>query len=268
MPHDSGVDRLGETNYAEWSIKMEAYLDEKDLWDVTSGAETAPQTGPNSKASKAFVRKQRLARAVIIRHLENSQVSHALETDPKVVWENLAQVHRSRGFGTLLAMRRRFFSAAKDPEQSMQSWIASVRSAAFQLQLVDFEVKDIDLIIALTSSLPPSYDSLVVALDSIPVSELTVENVITRLLNEETRQSGGVRHANDHLTMLASSSSRKGNARTEELRCFNCRGRGHVARVCPSPKSVWSKEDKEDREDTRRANIAILDGDSDADSTY
>jgi hypothetical protein len=33
---------------------MEAFLEEKELWDVVSGDETMPTLGPNLKAVKAF----------------------------------------------------------------------------------------------------------------------------------------------------------------------------------------------------------------------
>jgi len=46
--------KLNETNYAEWAMKMEALLDEQDLWDVVTGDKVEPSTGPNSKAMKTF----------------------------------------------------------------------------------------------------------------------------------------------------------------------------------------------------------------------
>ena len=53
------VNKLNDTNFADWSIKMEALLEEKDLWEVISGEE--PITGPGSKTTKAYWRKECLA---------------------------------------------------------------------------------------------------------------------------------------------------------------------------------------------------------------
>ena len=39
-------------------------------------------------------------------------------------------------------MRRHFISMTKDPSQSMQSWMAAIRNAAFELEAADFEVRD------------------------------------------------------------------------------------------------------------------------------
>ena len=44
------------------------------------------------------------------------------------------------------------------------------------------------LILALTEGLPESYSTFIVTLDSIPADDLTLDIVITRLLNEEVCQ--------------------------------------------------------------------------------
>ena len=68
---------------------MEALLIEKDLWDVVDGTEAHPLGSANSKAIHAFVKKQQVAQAKIILHIEASQFPHACYNDPKEIWENL-----------------------------------------------------------------------------------------------------------------------------------------------------------------------------------
>jgi hypothetical protein len=250
MP-DPIVQKLSDVNYTDWRIKMEALLEEKELWDIVSGNETMPTTGPNSKATKAFLRKQRLARAKIILHVEDSQLPHTRYNDPKEIWDSLARVHRSRGFGTLLSMRRRFFSMTKQDSQPMQAWIASMRHAAFELEAADFVVRDINLIIALTQGLPESYSSVIVSLNATPPDQLKPDSVIIRLLNEETCQRGTTTtkpdpapdNASDTAMYVGPSPKRpprdqKELKRAADTRCYNCRGYGHIARECPSPKPM------------------------------
>ena len=38
------IDKLNDTNYSDWVIKMEALLEEMDLWGVISGEEEEPST--------------------------------------------------------------------------------------------------------------------------------------------------------------------------------------------------------------------------------
>src|ERR1700728_1680664 len=120
------IEKLDDTNYAEWAIKMEALLVEREVWGVVSGSESRPRTAPGTKIMKADIKKQQLARAKIILHVENSQHPHTRDPDPQVIWDELARIHRSRGFGSILSMRRRFYGMSKNPDHSMRQWVASV----------------------------------------------------------------------------------------------------------------------------------------------
>ena len=71
----------------------------------------------------------------------------------------------------------------------MSQWISEVRSLAYRLRKIDVIVEDEDVILVLTMGLPPSFDNFIVALDATDSSAITLENVISRLLNEESRQS-------------------------------------------------------------------------------
>ncbi len=71
----------------------------------------------------------------------------------------------------------------------MQSWIGDVQSLAYTIEEAGIPVTDQDKILALTMGLSPSYDAVIINFDSTAPADLTFQSVITRLLNEETRQS-------------------------------------------------------------------------------
>ena len=48
------------------------------------------------------VKKQQVAWAKIILHIEASELPHACYDNPKEIWENLEQVHHACGFATHL----------------------------------------------------------------------------------------------------------------------------------------------------------------------
>ena len=59
--------------------------------------------------------------------------------------------------------------------QPIVSWVSDVKKAAFQLEAASITTIDEDIILALTKGLPESFSTFIVTLD----------NIVTRLLNEE-----------------------------------------------------------------------------------
>jgi hypothetical protein len=83
--------KLNKTNYDDWTIQMEALLEEKGLFGVVCGQDVMPSTGPNSKGAKIFLEKQHLAHSKIILAIEPSQLPHVrTKDDPAIIWKNLA----------------------------------------------------------------------------------------------------------------------------------------------------------------------------------
>ncbi|KAG6807942.1 hypothetical protein H0H92_005936, partial [Tricholoma furcatifolium] len=106
--------RLDHTNYVEWSMRMEATLVRQGYWDlITEEAQTTDK------------KKMVEARALLILGVEDSQLPHMTNPNPKVIWETLGKVHRARGFGSRLSLRRSFITATKQPSQTMEAWIGS-----------------------------------------------------------------------------------------------------------------------------------------------
>ncbi|TFK84664.1 hypothetical protein K466DRAFT_577211 [Polyporus arcularius HHB13444] len=144
------ISKLDDSNYAEWSILMRAMLVRQGLWDITSGNTPCPHGSPNSTA--------------------------------------LESVHQARGLGTRLARRRNLYQMRKCNDQTMTTWIADVRRAVFHLKAIGASITDEDHILVVTSGLLPSFEHFVVTLDATLESELTLELVHRRLLNEDSCQ--------------------------------------------------------------------------------
>jgi hypothetical protein len=223
--------KLNGTNYAEWSIMMEAWLVKKGVWGVVSGDLVRPTGSPNSKPVKAFVRQQSEARAEIILHVEESQLAYVRERDPNGIWKTLVTIYRARGFATRRALRRRFFGLTKQEDQPMAAWVAEVRSAAFRLEEIDVEVPEDDIIMVLTGGLPPLYDNFVTTLDSTPPDDFTLEYVIGRVLNEESRHTPLTQCDLTSNALVAAAARKK--TPIELITCFKCQKRGHYQSACP-----------------------------------
>ncbi|KAJ6493160.1 hypothetical protein C8R45DRAFT_825154 [Mycena sanguinolenta] len=129
--------RLGNTNYAEWAMRMEAALVRRGLWN-------------------------------------DGQLAHMTARDPMEVWENLERLHRAAGFATSLALRRKFLTAKKMAEETMEAWIGRIQTLVLRMEHAGIEVTGQDQILALTMGLPPSYDAVIINFDATPPEQLTV----------------------------------------------------------------------------------------------
>ncbi|KAI9056734.1 hypothetical protein FKP32DRAFT_1585270 [Trametes sanguinea] len=121
----------------------------------------------------------------------------------------------------------------------MSAWIADVRRAAFQLTEIGASLTDEDVILVLTSGLPPSYENCVVTLDATPAESLTLDYVVARLLNEESRQAPSAAppssRAGDHVLVAAAAAAAAARPRVpiSMITCYRCAQKGHYQTNCP-----------------------------------
>ena len=67
----------------------------------------------------------------------------------------------------------------------MQARIGDVQSLAFHMREAGIKVTNQDKILTLMMGLPNSYDAIIINFDLTPPELLTLNHVITRLLNKE-----------------------------------------------------------------------------------
>jgi len=241
MPSEPFIRLDDSGNYSIWKVYMEAELVQKDLWDYVDGSITRPTGSANSKAVKSFLSKSRHARATIIKHLDPSQYPHCEPADPVEIWKKLEMIHVARGFGTRQAMMRRFINMRWSDDQTMEKWISEIRHQANRLKSLEADVTDQWIILALTNGLPARFDSLVESLDSVTPDALTLDYVVTRLLNANAihrtdakahDEGGGGAMAVKLKNWRSGSGGQSGDS--SSVRCHNCRGFGHYRKECPS----------------------------------
>lgn len=268
--------KLNDTNYATWAMMMEAELVRKKLWLVVDvqvdGSDTKNEeelkTEMEKKLAKRSATTMAEARAEMILRVEGGQLSHMLARDPRDVWMTLESVHRARGFATSLSLKRRFLTAKKGAKQTMQSWIGDVRAQQFELGHVGVTVTEQDMILALTMGLPSSYDGLIIVFDSTPSAELTLETVISRLINEETRQSslGTIRTERTirpkDVADEAMAVTSKRHVDPADVTCFFCDKKGHFKSNCEE-KKAW-----EERKNGKDTAAVVLEDDDDDDDVW
>jgi hypothetical protein len=277
------VPNLNDSNYAEWSVRMEAILIRRGLWSLVKiNISEITADGVAKSASKIAeeyrdlkkkrdVEKMDEARAEMILRVEDGQLSHMRSRDPLEIWETLERVHRASGFATSLALRRKFLTAKKEETQSMQAWIGFIQSLAFRMEQAGVSVSDQDRILALTMGLPSSYDAVIINFDATEPNSLTLNHVITRLLNEETRQiaiapNSSIPAYDEAMIAFGTGKGRgsKGTRVNPDVVCYFCEKKGHYRSECPE-RLAWEKSKGEK---SRQAMAAWESSDSESEDAF
>ena len=168
--------------------------------------------------------------AEMILRVDNGQLFHMRSKDPLEIWMDLRDVHRACGFAMSLALRRKFLTAKKTDDQSMQLWIGQIWSQAFTIkEVTGTKVSDQDKILALTMGLPSFYDPVIINFDTAPPDFLTFNSIVARLLNEETHQGSSSGIKMEHKTILV---AKKQVSNWTDVIYYFCNQKGHYKSEC------------------------------------
>jgi hypothetical protein len=227
--------KLDNENYEIWKILMEAVLVRKQLREVALGLTLRPTGPPN--AVRAWDRKNQEARAELQLAVEWDQLSHMTADDASEIWTELERIHRSTGFTTRMALKRKLWKMKMKDGQRMASWVADVKGVVFQLAQIGVLVPDEDIILALTNGLSSSYENLVLTLDSTPSNTFNLNYVIGRLRTEEARQClelGSSDRLDTTDQALAITRDRPRRTGLAHITCYGCGIKGHYQANCPT----------------------------------
>jgi len=124
----------------------------------------------------------------------------------------------------------------------VQQHLKRMKELADQLAAIGAAIPVEDQMVTLLGSLPPSYSTLVTALEA-QVDDLTLQFVQQALINEEQKQTGGggVAEASaGRSAMLYHAQSNTGsdgaNKAFKKVKCYSCGLFGHTKRNCPNLK--------------------------------
>lgn len=180
-----GMVSLDSMNYSIWKIRIEDYLCSKDLLDPI-----LYKNRPTGVAEKDWTSLNRKAVASIRQYVSLSVLQHvANETNAFEMWKKLETMYeRNNAMGKASLIRRLVKLQYKDGN-SIVVHMNEFQGVVNQLAGMKMKLEDELQALLLLSSLPDSWDTLVVSLsNSAPDGKMTMDMVTTSLLNEESRR--------------------------------------------------------------------------------
>uniref|UniRef100_H3H9M9 CCHC-type domain-containing protein n=1 Tax=Phytophthora ramorum TaxID=164328 RepID=H3H9M9_PHYRM len=250
------INKFNGTNFHAWKFKMQMVLEERELWEVTSG-EVKLEHCTTTAGQATFKRKSRKALAIICLAMEDSQLPLVRSAkDAHDAWSRLEGHFEKKSLANKLFLRRRFFTTMMEEGDDVLEHINKLKTLAEQLDAVGAPVSEDDLVITLLGSLSESYQFLITALES-RADSLSWELVTSRLLHEDMKRKeqggGGVDGAahGQGQAFMTRDNKRKGRPVKKTGACHNCGKQGHWIAECPS-----RVQNDAERYRSQRANVA------------
>ena len=191
-PATCKVTKLNDKNYTRWKKEMMMHLKAVNLWSVVN--EDLPDA-VNQDAS--WHRRNDRAWTDIYGACESDQQEFIVEYEfAKQAWERLKALYESRDSAAVQGLLSEWNSLQKKPTETMQNFIARVKSVARRLNAAGDTISTPSLLNKIIGGLDASYDSFKMTLCLIP--DLTEDRLTQTLMSEEARRQAS---ANDDLRL-------------------------------------------------------------------
>lgn len=244
------VEKLNDGNYAVWKFKMRLLLTKEKLLKVVT--DPKPTT-----ADATWVETDAKAQAVIGLALEDTQLIHVMtKKTAKEMWDALKDYHERASLSSIIHVVRQLITIRMTEDGNMAEHLKEMTALRLRLTALGEEVKDNWFVALMLSSLPRSYDGLIVALESRPDADLTVDFVKGKLLDEGRRRVDSESRGDNRALVVSSAKSKSaGKPKVKkEVLCHYCKKTGHFRRDCQ--KMAHDKREKE-KPDGAKANVAV-----------
>ncbi len=111
---------------------------------------------------------------LLCEHFTHAQLAHIQYCENvKSAWEALCGVHEAKTIRNKLFLRRRFFTIKMQEGENLLAHINMVNALVNQLCSIEVKIEDENVYMLLLMSLPPSFDNLVMSLESMSTRILT-----------------------------------------------------------------------------------------------
>lgn len=194
----------------------------------------------------AAIRKRDLkCKSQIVQRIADSHLEHAKDkTTVYEVWKELSNVFERRGMASQLLLRKKLLSMKFKPSaELLSSHFLRFERIVRELKSTGATMEELDIVCHLLLTMPPEYDVVVTAIETLSTENLTLSFVKNRLLDEEIKRKGSNKSNRSETslqTAFASSTSnnfKKGNNNQEKankfiFRCHNCGLPGHRRAEC------------------------------------
>ncbi|XP_074373975.1 uncharacterized protein LOC141714350 [Apium graveolens] len=131
----SGVEKLNNSNYNTWSIRMQFYMLGQDLWDIVSNGNTTLPT--NTEELKKWKVKGGKAMYVLSVTIEDELLQHIKDSKtPKEAWDNLASLFAKTNDAKLQRLENELLSVSHE-DMTVSQYFNKVKNICDEISKLD-----------------------------------------------------------------------------------------------------------------------------------
>src|SRR5260221_3090026 len=193
------IDKLGRDNWKEWVFQMRLTLNAYDAWEVVTGDQPKP-VNPGSSASsgeavayKAEFEKWNKAEKIAGKIFASALGREALRLVVSCVTTHDMYVKLENQYAGSTALRKmsvlmEFFSLAMFESEQMVAFQSRTEGLLKDIATTGVDLNKDVVVVRVLTALPKSYNSFLSAWESLPSADQTLENLLARLINEDSRR--------------------------------------------------------------------------------
>lgn len=243
-------------NYSDWKFRVKVLLDEKDLLRcIEKPLEEllATVNSTENLVSPVIKREEKKCKSTLIQCIGDECLEYIKDKATSFeIFKTLEDVFERKGIKTQLYCRKQLLSFKLDENDKLENHFLQFDKLIRNLREAGAHMSENDIVCHLLLTLPPSYDVISTALDTLDDSKLTVNFVKSKLLDHELKNCQ---------TSDLNDTAFSGTKYKVSVTCNYCGRKGHYWRDCEKRKKNFKKNSK--FENSRVEKVNICDGESD-----
>ena len=170
------VERLDLDNYATWRVRMRFLLISKGLWSAVSGEDTNADNDQKALALLGLYVKEH--------HLPLMERCKTA----KEAWQQFEAVYQAKSNARKLQLRKELVQLKMGPGEPLTKYVGRAKDIQDQLRAAGHEVGDQEVAWAVLAGLPAAYDTVVTVLETTTDKDMSLEDILPKLLQVEQRE--------------------------------------------------------------------------------
>ncbi|KAF2887944.1 hypothetical protein ILUMI_18229 [Ignelater luminosus] len=185
-------------NFDNWKFRLRVLLEEKNCLECLDemdsfyniiDSDDAATKAVKTKQIQDFLKKDRKCKSIITESVADSHLEYIKDKHTaKEMWTALQNTFERKAIRNQLLLRKQLLQLKLEERGTLNSHFLTFDSIVRSLKASGATLEENDIICHLLLALPKSYEMVITAIETIGGSDLTLDVVKGKLLDEEIKQ--------------------------------------------------------------------------------